>query len=369
MTKAGKHRAVALLIVAFTMAAALVFAQGLDEPANVYARGRSDIVEEAEILRTGTIRPRAIPASTASEIYPTLAGSYTSSAQHPRVFVTPADMNDLVARINSRASFSAQSFAKLSNQVKADLAANVDWDAVYSGCDLDIYLHAFSYEPTTGYAGETRTRSQLSSAMHVKNGMLPPTGAAIVASRLALYAALAKSGANPPAAGPSSGGAAGLAKRILLAWATRGFRDQGGNVLSRAKQFCDAQQHFNVALQNGVGLQVGRGIVYSVHAQDLLQSIGAFNSAQTNELNVFHAAIFNLILEASNFRAALPQMNGPSTICERYSNHVGAHLLGLLAIARLLDDLENGCENLGVLRDGSTGIETEGFSYFADDRA
>lgn len=338
MTKAGKYRAVALLIVAFTMAAALVFAQGLDERANVYAPGRSDTVEEAEILRTGTIRPRDIPAGTDAEIYPTLAGSYTSSAQHPRVFVTAADMNDMVARINSQASFSAQSFAKLSNQVKADLAANVDWDAVYSGCDLDIYLHAFSYEPTTGYAGETRTTSQLRSAMHSKDGMLPPTGAAIVASRLALYAALVKSGAKPPAAGPSSGEAADLSKRILLAWANRGFRDQGGNVLSRAEQFCDAQQHFNVALQNGVGLQVGRGIVYSVHAQDLLQSIGAFNSAQTNQLNVFHAAIFNLIREASNFRAALPQMNGPSTICERYSNHVGAHLLGLLAIARLLDD-------------------------------
>jgi hypothetical protein len=48
--------------------------------------------------------------------------------------------------------------------------------------------------------------------------------------------------------------------------------------------------------------------------------------------------MFNLIREASNFRAALPQMNGPDLVCERYSNHVGAHLLGLLAIARLLDD-------------------------------
>ena len=96
-------------------------------------------------------------------------------------------------------------------------------------------------------------------------------------------------------------------KRQLLAWANRGFRDQKGSVLSKAEQFCDGQQHFNVVVQNGVGLQVGRGIIYSVHAQDLLQSIGAFNNAQTNQLNVFHAAIFNLIREASNFRAALPR--------------------------------------------------------------
>jgi hypothetical protein len=339
MTNAGKaYRSIALLIVAFSIAPSLVFGQSLNAQGNIYVCGRSDTVEEARILRTGATLPVDSPASIGPDVYPSLAGSYTSAPQHPRVFITPTDMNDMVTRINSSGSFSAQSFARLSNKVKADLAANVDWDAVYSGCDLDIYLHAFSYEPTTGYADEIRTTSQLGSAMHVKEGMAPPTGAAIVASRLALYAALVKSGAKTPTAGPSAGEAAALAKRILMAWANRGFRDQKGNVLTKAEQFCDGQQHFNVVVQNGVGLQVGRGIIYSVHAQDLLQSIGAFNSAQTNQLNVFHAAIFDLIREASNFRAALPQMNGPATICERYSNHVGAHLLGLLAIARLLDD-------------------------------
>jgi len=339
MTKAGKgYQSIALLPLAFSIAPSLVFAQSLNGQGNIYARARSDSLEEAGILRTGTMLPVDTSARTAPGLYPSLAGSYTSSAQHPRVFMTPTDMSGLVTRINSSGSFSAQSFAKLTNKVKADLAANVDWDSVYSGCDLDIYLHAFSYEPVTGYADEIRTTNQLGSAMHVREAMAPPTGAAIVASRLSLYAALVKSGAKPPAAGPSSGEAAAVAKRILLAWANRGFRDEKGNVLSRAEQFCDGQQHFNAVVQNGVGLQVGRGIIYSVHAQDLLQSIGAFNSAQTNQLNVFHAAIFNLIRESSNFRAALPQMNGPATICERYSNHVGAHLLGLLAIARLLDD-------------------------------
>jgi hypothetical protein len=278
------------------------------------------------------------PASTAPDVYPSLAGSYTSSAQHPRVFMTPADMNEMATRINSPGSFSAQSFGKLSNKVKADLSANVDWDAVYAGCDLDMYLHAFSYEPTTGYPDEIRTASQLSTALKVKEGMAPPTGAAIVAARLAMYAALIKSGARAPASAPSSGEAAALAKRILLAWANQGLRDQKGNILSRAEQFCDGQGHFNALYQNGVGLQIGRGMIYSVDAQDLLQSIGAFNSRQTNQLNVFHAAIFNLIREASNFRAALPEMNGANSACERYSNHLGAHLLGLLAIARLLDD-------------------------------
>jgi len=273
-----------------------------------------------------------------SGAYPVLSGVYRSSAQHPRVFMTQDDLNDLVTRINSPNSFSSQTFSKLADRVKSHLATKVDWDAVYSGCDLDIYLHAFSYEPTTGYADEIRTTSQLASAMHVKEGMLPPTGAAIVAARLAIYAALVKSGAKAPIGWPASGEAAALAKRILLAWADRGFRDQHGNTLAKAAQFCDGQQRFMRIVQSGVGLQIGRGIIYSAHAQDLLQSIGAFNSSQTNQLNVFHAAIFNLIREASNFRAGMSEMNGPDSACERYSNHVAAHLAGLLAIARLLDD-------------------------------
>jgi hypothetical protein len=45
-----------------------------------------------------------------------------------------------------------------------------------------------------------------------------------------------------------------------------------------------------------------------------------------------------LIREASNFRFGLPDLNKPDTICELYSNHVAAHIISLLSIARLLDD-------------------------------
>jgi len=276
-----------------------------------------------------------------SGAYPALSGTYTSSAQHPRVFMTQAYLNDLVARINSPGSFSAQNFVRLSNQIKADLAANVDWDAVYSGCDLDIYLHAFSYEPPGGYADEIRSASQLSEAMHVKSGLTPPNGAAIVASRLGLYAVLVKAGVHAAPGSPPSGQAAALAKRILLTWAARGFRGGDGNIVQSPTNFCESSGAVTHGSEAAVGLQIARGVIYSVHAQDLLQSIAAFNSTQTNQLNVFHAAMFSLIREASNFRAALPEMNGPDSACERYSNHVGAHLIGLLSIARLLDD-DNG---------------------------
>jgi hypothetical protein len=114
--------------------------------------------------------------------------------------MTQADLNDLATRIDVPGSFSTQSFGRLTNQIKSDFAARVDWNATYSGCDLDIYLHAFSYEPTSGYTGEIRTESQRRAAMNVKPDLAPPAGAAVVASRLALYAVLVDAGARTIAA-------------------------------------------------------------------------------------------------------------------------------------------------------------------------
>jgi hypothetical protein len=245
--------------------------------------------------------------------------------------MTPESLSELVQRINSAGSFSQQEFAKLAAEVKSGLAANVDWDAAYSGCSLGAYLNAFSYEPTLG-----RT-SQLAAQMKLRNGMQPPAGAAVVAARLALYAVLAKAGAHTAPGAPSSGEAAALAKRILLAWAQKGFRAQDGSFLQSATQFCEADGTVSHNVGASVALQIGRGVIYSVQAQDLLESIKAFNIAQTNQLNDFHKALFRLLEEASNFRAGMKEMNGPE-VCERYSNHVGAHLVGLLSIARLFDD-------------------------------
>jgi hypothetical protein len=150
---------------------------------------------------------------------------------------------------------------------------------------------------------------------------------------------LVKAGAKTPAGAPTADQSAALAKRILLAWASRGFRDQRGNILNKAEQFCDDQEHFIPLRQSAVGLQIARGVIYSVHAQDLLQSIGALDAKEATELNSFHAAMFNLIHEASNFAFTLPEIaKVPYRTCERFSNHFAAHLMGLLSIARLLDD-------------------------------
>jgi hypothetical protein len=124
---------------------------------------------------------------------------------------------------------------------------------------------------------------------------------------------------------------------VRVAWAGRSFRDREGKFLQSATQFCEADGTVSHGVEASAALQIARGAMYSVHAQDLLESLAAFNSSQTNELNVFHHAMFSLIRNASNFRAAMKEMNGPG-LCERYSNHVAAHLVGLLSIARLFDD-------------------------------
>jgi hypothetical protein len=284
------------------------------------------------------INPRSAQDDTVEQ-QTAIPGTDTRSAEHPRVFVTPSDLRDMVTRINVPGSFSAQIFSKLTGQVKAHLAANVDWDAVYSGCDIEKYLYSFSYEKPNEHADPASAAAQLSAATHVKPGLQPPAGAAIAASRLVLYAALVKAGAKTPAGAPTADQAAALAKRILLAWSNHGFRDQRGTYLNRAEQFCDDQDHFIPLSQSTVALQISRGVVYSVHAQDLLQSIGVVTAAEASKLNEFHAAMFELIREASNFRFMLPEVaKVPYRTCERFSNHAAAGLMGMLSIARLLDD-------------------------------
>jgi hypothetical protein len=289
------------------------------------------IIDKSPLGGSGTLQFPKPPAA-----YPALSGGYANSAQHPRVFMTNADLRELVTRINTSGTFSARSFARLAASVKTDLAAKIDWDATYSGCDLDIYLRAFSIEERRGYAGEVRTDDQLRAAMNVQPGAVAPAGAAPVASRSALYAALVRAGAVAPADAPSVDQAAALAKRILLAWAKHGFRDAKGRFRNAVAQFCDDKGHSDPGVQSGVGLQIGRGIIYSTHAQDLLQSIDAFTAAEARELNSFHTAMFDLLLRATNFRFAL--QDHPSSQCEAYSNHVAAALKAMLSVARLLDD-------------------------------
>lgn len=299
----------------------------------LYINGAVDGVEGAAIAGSGTFQfPDPPVFRTVPDTFPPLAGTYISQAQHPRVFMTPADLDDLVTRINTPGAFSAQSFVRLTEQIKKDLMAKTDWEATYSGCDIDIYLHAFSVEPTGGYAGEIRDENQLRTALQVRPGMSPPHGAAIVASRLALYAMLVKAGARPPEAAPDTSDAVALAKKILLAWAGHGFRGQNGSFFRPPDQFCNGsgQPVFPGALQ------ISRGVIYSIHAQDLLQGLHALNPEEEEQLNAFHRQMYDWIRTTRNEEISLAMKSRHPD--EVYSNQTANHLVALLAAARLLGD-------------------------------
>jgi hypothetical protein len=253
---------------------------------------------------------------------PHLSGAYRSLDQHPRVFTTSAELKDLASRINRPGSYSNQRFGLLATKIGGDLSSGIDWDVTYSGCDGDIYQYVFSYEP------QNNLEAAIRSALQISQGAKAPAGAAVVASRLALYAALVKAGADVPQGAPGAGEAAALAKRILLAWANRGFpRDDHGRILPLLSAHCA------VSGKGDKGeLAEGRGVLYSVHAQDLLQSFGALNGKEESQLNLFHGAMFELIRQSENayFAGVAP--------CQRYSNISANALTSLLAIARLADN-------------------------------
>ncbi len=259
---------------------------------------------------------------------PALSGAYVSGAAHPRVFTTLADLKDLVARINRPGTYSAQRFRQLADQVARDLASLRDWDATYSGCLLGPYLYAFSYEPQDGHDAETH------AALKLAPDVKAPAGGAVVASRLALYAALIKDGAAAPKGSPRADHAAALAKRILLAWADHGFpRGRDGRFLSASALACDASAKAAQYVDSAFPVHLGRGAVYSAHAQDLLQSIGALDVSAERRLNAMHAALFDLIREGYNQEEGLPQPE-----CQRSTNGGANATAALLSVARLLDD-------------------------------
>jgi hypothetical protein len=316
----GKHR----------FLVALPFGYGFDSKFFVHGIRVVDGVANEAIAGSGMALRRLdipqlpFPAATV----PAIAGSYRPLAEHPRVFTTIGEIRDLAARINRPASYSGRRFAQLASQIGRDLAAPSDWDATYSGCFIEPYLYAFSYEPQDGHDAETH------AALKLDANTRAPAGGAVVASRLALYAALAKAGAVAPKGAPNADQAAALAKRILLAWADHGFpRDAQGHFRPLSALSCDKDGKNELYAGSAVALHLGRGVFYSVHAQDLLQSIGALSASEEARLDAMHQNLFDLIREGVN-----QSLGSPQPECQRYANGTAGALAALLAVARLFDD-------------------------------
>jgi len=326
----GKHRfQIQLPSEPFTGAEKTLAVRGIP------VRGGAD---STAVSGSGTTRFRIPSASTVptrnEASAPGLSGSYVSSSTYPRVFNTPGELEALVRRINTPGTYSASRFNQLASQVEKDMSSGKNWSAAYSGCNSDTYNYAFSYEPQTieneDHTGKVRAELRLGA------NAKPPGGAAVVASRDALYAALVKAGAKLPKGAPNPDQAAALAKGVLLTWSAHGFRDSQGRILSTANQFCDGDGKFNEAASVGAGLVVSRGIIYYVQAQDLLTYRGDLNAAEQKQTNAFDTAIFDLLLNVLNYSFS----EHHAWDCDHYSNHPANQLVGLLALARILDNRE-----------------------------
>jgi hypothetical protein len=300
-------------------------------------------VENAAIEGSGTTKfPDAPPVRHAPTSYPRLTGRYNSLDSHPRVFDTREELQDIARRANSPASFTSRQLSALADRVRRDLSAKVDWEAIYSGCDQEIYLRGFAYEQKPAY-GNDRSDDELRAAMHGKPGLAPPHGAAIVAARAALYAALIKEGATQLIGGPSATDAAAFAKRILLAWADHGYRDEKGAFRHTEESYCDltpdGKPHVTQFGTFSGALTHSRGVIYSVHAQDLLQGIGELSRDEQQRLDAFHRNMFETIRSLHNQEYDINMKWKYSD--EVYNNQFVGHLTALLSIARLFDDQED----------------------------
>jgi hypothetical protein len=297
-------------------------------------------VENAAITGSGAfVFPDAPRLRDTPKSYPPLAGAYVSQPQHPRVFISADELADLARRINRAGSFSAARFKALADQVRQDLGSKADWEEAYAGCDMEIYLRAFSFEPKPAY-GNDRSEDDLRKAMKMGPGAIPLHGGAVVAARFALYAALAKAGATLPQGAPAPDQAAATAKRILLAWADRGFRDESGRFRGAEAQYCDlgpdGKAH-STQFGTFVGaLTLARGVIYSVHAQDLLAGISELKGDEQARLDTFHGRMHDLIRAIHNEEYDLNLKWKYAD--EVYNNQFVGHLTSLLSIARLLDD-------------------------------
>ena len=212
-----------------------------------------DNFENTAIEGSGKISfPDTPPVRRAPASYPHLAGRYARFDGHPGVFDTREEFQDIARRANSTATFTSKQFSTIAKRVGWDLAAHVEWQATYSGCDIEIYLRGFSCEQKPAY-GNDRFDEEL---------RVGDEGAAI-------YAALIDASAAPPAGAPSATDAAAFAKRILLAWADHGFCDETGAFRRTEEKYYDLDPTDKPHVT-----QFGTAVIYTVYAQDLLQGIG-----------------------------------------------------------------------------------------------
>jgi hypothetical protein len=178
----------------------------------------------------------------------------------------------------------------------------------FSGCSIERYLKELTYE----------------------HG-----GAAQAASTLAVHAYSLGFRDRPAGTSQSAAQYWLASKGIILGWATGGLREN--NILRlRVEQFCNETGATDLNTKFSVGLQIGRGVPYLVHAIDLLLAARILSDDEMRIVFGFLDGIFQLVRDAANYRAKHSNLD-----CNRFNNHVSVQIAALLSIARLLDHTSN----------------------------
>ena len=87
---------------------------------------------------------------------PPMAGAYEPALANPVVY---RSATEIAVRVARQGSFSARMVDLLAEQAPRALGSQARWDATYSGCDIGIYLHSFSWEQAGGFPNKTQSRS------------------------------------------------------------------------------------------------------------------------------------------------------------------------------------------------------------------
>lgn len=154
-------------------------------------------------------------------------------------------------------------------------------------------------------------------------------GAAQYALNFAYYAYLTSLnlGFGDPALAAQAKSAA---NSIVYGWAVKGFRIDGV-LINSYKQFTSAMygmQFPSAGVWSGVNLQVGRGMLAFVVAQDLLND-GTQPSGDTAAIDSFIAHMRDMLIGAANYHYAY----NPNYDCHRYDNQASTGMTDLLALA------------------------------------
>ena len=152
-------------------------------------------------------------------------------------------------------------------------------------------------------------------------------------ARAAVYAALVDAGATPRHGAPSATDAAAFAKRIRLAWADHGFRGETGAFRNTDEKYCDhdpdGKSHVAQFGTFVSALTHARGVIYSVHAQGLLQGITVLTRDEQTGLDLFHHNMVDVIRAIHNQEYDLNRTM-------RYSDEVYITTTRTLAISQLV---------------------------------